>query len=218
MIDHAAVFLALRAQVLTLSVCTTGSATLTATATGYARGTGSFVTDGFVIGQEVTPAGFTQTTPGIVTAVTATALTIMGGRTAETPAGACTLSVGLPALRSWENTALTPVANRWFVAEQCLPGPAEQVTLGPQGFIEYLPQYVLTLYGLNNTGISALSKAADAVLALFPPRQSFAYTGGTVAVRADLAPYRGQLRPTPDNGWATITITVPCRVRSPNSI
>ena len=43
MIDHGAVLLACRAHAATLSVATTGSTTLAATATGYTRDAGSFL-------------------------------------------------------------------------------------------------------------------------------------------------------------------------------
>jgi hypothetical protein len=58
---------------------TTGSATLAATATGYSRTTGSFITNGFAVGDEITASGFTTAANNgrsIVTAVTATDLTV----------------------------------------------------------------------------------------------------------------------------------------------
>src|SRR5687768_14914975 len=58
---------------------TTGSTTLEATATGYRRAAGSFVTNGFKIGQQVTASGFaTAANNGrsTIIAVTATDLTV----------------------------------------------------------------------------------------------------------------------------------------------
>lgn len=220
MINHQVALVALRNRALTLSVCTTGALTgvLSATTTGYARSSGSFVTDGFVVGQEVTPTGFAQTDVGIVTAVSALTLTILGGRTAESPAGAASLAVGLPALRAWENLDFTPTASRWFVEEDYLPGPAAQVALGPRGEMELLPTYVLKLYGLTNHSTAALYKAADALLTLFAPRTSLTLsTGDTIIVRTNPAPYRSQLLPGAP-GWAMVALTVPCVVRSANSI
>jgi hypothetical protein len=57
----------------------TGTVSLSATATGYARSAGSFVTDGFAVGQQVTASGFTNPAnngSSVVTTVTATALTV----------------------------------------------------------------------------------------------------------------------------------------------
>jgi hypothetical protein len=76
---------------------TTGSATLSATATGYARTTGSFVTDGFRVGHQVTASGFGNATNNgrsVVTAVTATALTVTktGGTVAEAAAAGRTIT------------------------------------------------------------------------------------------------------------------------------
>jgi uncharacterized protein DUF4397 len=61
---------------------------LSATATGYSRATGSFVTDGYRVGQTITASGFTNAANNgrsVVTAVTATALTVTktGGTVAE---------------------------------------------------------------------------------------------------------------------------------------
>ena len=220
MIDHAAVLLALRGRALTLSVCTTGSVSLSATTTGYARATGSFVADGFAVGMEVTGAGFSTAANNgarVLTAVSALALTC-AGCTTEADAAGKTISVGLPALRAWENVDFTPTAGRWFLEEDYLPGPAEQITLGARGAIESLPQYVLKLYGVAATGPTALYKAADALLTLFAPRAALVLSSGdVVAVRTNPAPYRGQLLPA-ESGWSVIAVTIPCRTRSANTI
>lgn len=71
-------------------VITTGLQSLSATATGYARTSGSFVTNGFVVGMQVNVTGFTNAANNgvsTITAVTATALTVTkaGGTVAEAP-------------------------------------------------------------------------------------------------------------------------------------
>lgn len=56
------------------SPATTGTTTISATATGYSRASGSFLTDGFAVGQTVTASGFVGSGfngKSIVTAVTA---------------------------------------------------------------------------------------------------------------------------------------------------
>ena len=75
---------------------TTGSTSLSATATGYARSAGSFVTNGFVVGQTITASGFTNAANNgrsLVTAVTATSLTVSkpGGTVAEGAASGRTI-------------------------------------------------------------------------------------------------------------------------------
>lgn len=235
MIDHLAAVLALRARALDAFVVSTGLTTekgwpllteagaiivtdcgLSAVAAGYERTTGSFITDGFAVGQEVTPVGFTDTSTGVITSVTALALGIAGGRTAEATSTDKALYVGLPTVRAWENLDLTPTGGAWYIDEDYLPGPVQQITLGALGTVETLPQYVLKLYGLAGVGIRPLYKAADALLDAFPPRLNLTLsTGDQLIVRTNPAPYRGQLL-TVEGGWAVIPITIPLVVRSAN--
>jgi hypothetical protein len=70
------------------TVSTTTLTLLAATATGYARTVGSFVAEGFIVGDTVVADGFTNPQnngPSVVTAVTATALTVtkVGGTVPE---------------------------------------------------------------------------------------------------------------------------------------
>lgn len=58
---------------------TTGSTTLSADPTGYSRSSGSFITNGFVVGQQITASGFTNAANNgrsTITGVTATQLTV----------------------------------------------------------------------------------------------------------------------------------------------
>jgi hypothetical protein len=76
---------------------TTGATSLSATATGYARAAGSFVTNGFRVGQTITASGFTNAANNgraVITAVTATALTVTktGGTVAEAAAANRTIT------------------------------------------------------------------------------------------------------------------------------
>lgn len=237
MFSHLAALLACRGRALTLSVNTTGSTSLSATTTGYARAAGSFVADGFSRGDEIAVSGFATAAnngQGIIKDVTAGAITldsaytvtltpagyVVAARTLVTEAAAAgrTISVGLPALRAFENVALTPVAGKPFVEEDYLPGPANQFTTGPRGWIEVTPQYVLKLYAPPNTGVTALYKAADALLTLFTPGTALTLsTGDVLRVRTDVAPYRGQLLQDAA-GFAVVVITVPLRAESLNTI
>src|SRR4051812_43202806 len=86
MVDHSLLQLALRAKALTLTVATTGSASLSGTATGYARSSGSFITDGFKVGMEITATSglwisgnsITNAAGKVITAVTATDISCEG--------------------------------------------------------------------------------------------------------------------------------------------
>lgn len=217
MIDNLAYQLALRSRALTLSVATTGVVTLSATATGYARTVGSFYTDGFWPGMELVPAGFATNTPRVITGVTALTITVSGAVTAEVAAGGRSLTVGLPSNRAWENVALTPTTGVPYVEEQYLPGPVAQVTLGPLGELEALPQYVLLFHLPSSTGLTVI-RYTDALLRLFAPRTAITLANGDVVrVRSDVGPSVGQLQQS-QPGFAVKPIAIPLRVRTANIV
>src|SRR5690242_4314615 len=100
MIDTLSAQLAFRNRALgTTTFPATGTTTLDATATGYHRSSGSFVTDGFYAGMEITPVGFSVNTVDTIKAVTATDLTTVNGRAVEVSAGSRSISATFPALR-----------------------------------------------------------------------------------------------------------------------
>lgn len=217
MIDEVAMQLAMRAKALTLSVATTGLVSLSATPNGYARVTGSFLTDGFYPGMEVTPAGFATNLPRVITYVTALALTVLGSVTAEGAAGGRSLTVGLPSQRAWENVAFEPTAGVPWVQEQYLPGPSAQVTLGPNGELELTPMYALFVNLPAETGLT-VKRYVNALRVLFAPRTAITLANGDVLrVRSDTGPYAGQLQQS-QPGFAVQPLTIPFRLRTNNAI
>lgn len=221
MIGHLDIQLALRAKLLTLSVVTTGSVTLSATASGYARSSGSFLSDGFAPGMELTPSGFASNPVSVVTDVTALSLTVADPRSAETSASGRTLAVGLPSARAWENKKPSddpPLQSRPFVREEYLPGaPMKQVTLGPFGEVEMQPLYAPQIYVPANSGITAASRYADSIVRLFAPRTAIPVGTDVLRVRTDSGPYRGQLLQS-SPGFAVVPVTIPCWIRTQNTI
>jgi hypothetical protein len=209
-LDNLAILYALQGRLLTLEVTrVAGTPLLEATATGYSRSAGSFVDDGFKVGMEVQPIGFINSEPGLVDGVSALALSVEGGRNAEAAAPGRQLSVGLPAGRAWENVEYRPQERTWYVDEDYLPGPSEYSTLGQAGRTTHWPVYVLTLYGVADTGPEALYKLADAVLRLFRAGTAIPVaTGDVLRVRSEPAPFRGQVLPS-EAGRASITVTIP---------
>jgi hypothetical protein len=204
--------LACRTRLLSLSVCTTGSVTLVATATGYTRAIGSFITDGFRVGMEVTPAGFTANPKAVITAVTAQTMTVDASRAVESGASGRSLTVGLPSGQAWEDVKFTPTARKPFIIEQYLPGPGELITLKPSGSVEYLPQYVVQVVTPDLTGGAASYSYADAVLAHFPVGMTLtAADGATLRVRGQPAPFSSQLIPY-TAGAMVVTVSIPFRV------
>jgi hypothetical protein len=216
-IDHTATHLALRAHAFACVIATTGTMSLAATTTGYTRASGSFLSDGFAVGMEVTPTGFPQTATGVITALTATTMTVKGGRTAATAAGSRALAANLPSRRGFENIAITPVVDEPYVTEEYLPGGGPQKRgLGAYGFLELTPTYVLNLYAPQDKGIGALRKSIDALIAHFAPTTSIAVGSDYALVRADLGPFPTPIRQLED-GWAACSLSVPIRLTTANS-
>ncbi len=213
-----AVHFALRARAVQALVCTTGSTTLAAIATGYTRASGSFVTDQFTVGQEIQPTGFTDTTPRIVSGVSALTLTVEGTVSAESALSGRSLYCGLYALRAWENLAFEPTNGRPFVEEdfqhlttELVAGPAEH------GLIEQQGLYHLKLYGLSNKGSNEIRLMAEAVYARFTPGTFMAVGSDVVRVRGDVGPYTNQIFAR-DDGWSVLTLTIPWSILSTNAI
>jgi len=236
-ISNLAATLALRNRALDLTVCTTGSVTLSVTTTGYARADGgSFVTDGFVVGMEILAAGFTAAGDngnGIITALTATAMAVdaytvtlgptgytVAARTLVTEAAAAarTISVKLPAMRAWENTTFTPVTGKPYLEEDYVPATMTLISAPARnGEVTETGLYVLKVYGLSGKGIAALRKSVDALRLLYAPGTTMTAGAHTVRVRTDVSTQTGQIIPL-DGGWSVLTLTVPWWAMSTNVI
>lgn len=218
MIDHGALKRALRTRLRTLSVCTTGSVTLAATATGYSRASGSFLTDGFRVGMELVPTGFSDSAAKTIRAVSALAITTEPAPTAtNVAASGRTLAVGLPASVAYENVAHTPpdTPAPW-VGEQYLPGPMARITMGPSGLLEVLPLYIVTVYTAIAIDTAALDAYLAALLNHFAPGTPIPLDSGDFfTVRGDPAPFQGQV--LSDGTGARVACTIPLRHRTTNS-
>jgi hypothetical protein len=217
MIDHNAVLLALRAPLLTLSVCTTGSVSLSATSAGYARATGSFLTDGFYVGMEVTPSGFTQTAVGVITALTATLMTIKGGRTVQASGSGRSITAALPSNMGWDNVRVEPVTGEPYGEEDYVPAPGKLLGMSTGGSREETGLYVLRLYAPDSIGTGPFYAIAKAILALYPCGPGPVLTSGDqLFLRDDPAPFAGPVRPDKP-GWAVCTITMFWRLYTSNT-
>lgn len=209
-LDHTALQLAMRSKLLTLSVCTTGSVTLSATATGYARASGSFLTDGFAKGMEITPVGFAANTVDTITGVTALAVTTRNARSVEIAASARSLTVGLPALRLWENTSLIPIPQQPYVEEQYVPGVEILDEDGRKGVLELRPMYSPRVYVPANTDIAAGSRYADAIRRLFALETDLTIVGAASNEKCEvrLPPQSGQRAPDATSAWSCIPVSI----------
>lgn len=227
MLDHAAARLALRNLLLTLSVCTTGSTSLAASAAGgtsgasaFTRTAGSFLTDGFAVGMEVAATGFATSgnnTHTTITDLSALTMTVSATLTDDVAASGRTLAVGLPQTVIYEGIPGAPTAATPYATEQYLPGPVTRRTVGTRSTLEAMPMYVVGLAVPIDTGDLAASSYVNALLTLFAPGTSLTVGSDALVVRGDPAPFAGQLLRT-DDAWMQQTVTVPLRSYTANAI
>ena len=218
MLDLSAATIAMRARAITLSVATTGSTSLSATATGYARASGSFITDGFYAGQEILPSGFPTNTRCVITQVTASLLTIDGGLTVVSAASGRTLLCGLPGLRAWENEQqVTLDAKRPYVTEAFRPATSQVYTYPANtGQMLETGLYVITLYGLPKYGILAIRKYIDGLKALFAPGTTVAVGSNTIRMPTNKGANSSDLMPS--GTWTVCALTIPWEARTANTV
>ena len=124
---------------------------------------------------------------------------------------------GLPTARAWENINYTPTIGTAWVKETYLPGPMFRETVGSSAQLEVRPTYIVEFYSGENIGMDALSLLADTCLELFAPGTEMTAGSDVLRVRGDTAPYRGQVL-TGGDGFASVAVTIPCRIRTTNSI
>jgi hypothetical protein len=215
MLNHDRIRMGCRAHLLTLEVCTTGVTTLAATSTGYTRTSGSFLADGFAIGMQLTPTGFTESTPARITALTALTITVDLPRATQTADSGRSLTVGLPDV-AWENVRYTPTPGRVWMREEYLPGGGSNLTLGTFATLTQLPLYVLHVVCPQFQDATACARYADALLRHFAPTTPLSVSGHTVTVRSDVVPSPSPLQSSGD-GWVEVTVSIPLRVTTSNS-
>jgi len=235
-IDLLAAHLALRGRATGLVIATTGSVTLSATPTGFARAAGSFLDDGFVVGMEIASSGFAQAANngvGVVVGVTDLALavsmfvvsgpagvqTITRPATVVDPAAAGrTITAGFPSFRAWENKPLEPGAGIPYVEEDFVPATHKVLTAPANtGLAEETGLYVLKWYGVPEIGVAALRKSNLALAKLFAPGTNLAAGADVVRMRSDTAVFSGQVLQM-STGWAVLKLTIPWRAYSANVV
>lgn len=226
MIEDDMVQLALRAKLATLLVATTGSISMSTTATGgedgasaFGRAAGNFTADKLRVGMEVLAAGFPAAANGAatITHLTPTIATVNKTLPNAVAAGARSLIVGLPQLVSWENVPFDAQQGRPYFEEQYLPGGSFQKT---NGYLEVTPEYLLNIFVPKGAGISADSKYVNALRVMFAPGTPITLSNGErIIVRRDIAPgKKGRQFPDLLPGFVVAQFVIPLRLHTLNSI
>jgi hypothetical protein len=219
-ISKGAASLAFRARTLTVSVCTTGSTTLSATALGFARASGSFITDGFYPGMEVSSTGFSAANNAakVITGVTAGFLTISGGCAVQSATAGRTIAVGIPSHRAWTNEKFAKVSGFPYFTGVFQPRTSELQTItAAGGAVEETGFYVCTYYALKGYSEVGIWSVMDAVITKFTPGTAITAGSHTIKVRGDTSTQVGDIIPL-DDEWTTLQVKIPWRVPSINAI
>lgn len=227
-LDHTAALVALGNRLLGTTVCTTGSASLSATATGYARTAGSFLDDEFAVGMEITEVtGFSTgannqatTAQGrVITGVTAAAITC-SGCSAESTGSGKTITVGVPFQKSWENVDFRPVVGFPYIDEDYVPGPTFMAGFPYNGSTqEERGMYVVNVYGLAGKDATSILRYARAIRDRFAPGTNIIAGDHTLRVMGRPAgPTIGQVIPLQNGSWAVCPVRVPFYVHTTNAV
>lgn len=216
MIDQVALHLALRGRLLTLVAVTTGAQTLAATSTGYTRASGSFLTDGFAEGMEITPAGFPSNPIDMVVHISTDGKTITtrSAHSAAVASSGRSLAVKVPSRVAWDDVPLQAEAGWPMLAERFEPTSYRGVTMPiSQGQREQRGFYVLTYYGPEGTGATAIRRFTHALIELFDMGTTIAVGSGRVRVTGDPGPTVSGIINS-GTGHARSTVEIPWFARS----
>lgn len=211
---HTAARLALRAKLKTL-VIAASAGSIAAVKTGFTRVSGSFITDGFYPGFEVTQIGFGVNITTLITGVTALAMTTADAPTVAGAAIGQSLASYLPAYRRWgRNLKSDDVpSTRPYIVETYQPAPSVLLGQSVGGTTEMNGLYMVHWFGLPNLGDESLTVPAEAIQALFAhPLQLPLATGQNIRVRGDMLPFSSIVDQDAQQARPICTTTVAIRI------
>lgn len=175
---------ALETHLCALSLATTGSRTdIAATSTGYQRSAGSFLADGFQIGDTIQPTGFAESDPAIVLAASDTVLVVDRAVVAEPAGAAVTLTATVPERRKFEGQPFVKPKDRPWLRAALRPAGAPLVAWGTGGLLRHHGSFLVDLFEPvdSGRGLARIERLAGAVRSQF--KAGSALTHGAVQVR-----------------------------------
>lgn len=173
---------AFRQRLLSVVLADTGAVTLAVAGSTYTRSSGSFLADGFAVGDEVVASGFTTAANNgraVITALSSTVMTVDRALTAEGAAAGRRVVAGLPQGREWEGTEFIPQTGQPWVRERFRPLVSQPRALGAGGTVQHTMTGNLSLFYPARRGTLAVERMAGAVLDLFAPGTALAYGGNS---------------------------------------
>lgn len=143
---EAAIRAALETHLVGTTIAGTGSrGDIGATATGYVRAAGSFLADGFGVGDTVRPSGFADQTLARVLAVSDAVLVVDRDVTPESAGAAVVLDVVLPARRRFEGQPFARPKDQPWLRAALRPQASPLVAFGSGGVIRYQGAFLVEL-------------------------------------------------------------------------
>lgn len=170
--SEAALRAALETHLAETVVATTGPRSdLGATAAGYGRAAGSFVADGFRVGDTVRPVGFADGRQGIVLALSDAVLVVDRAVVAEAAGPQRALEVVFPERRRFEGQPFVRPRDKPWLRASLRPAQAVPVAFGAGGVLRQEGSFVVELFEPADAGrgLARLERLAAAL------RQRFAY-------------------------------------------
>jgi len=206
-IDHN-VRAALRQTAQGVSKATLTAVTVSVVSDGYKRSSGSFITDGYGVGDELYVTGFSNAKNNgvsMIKVVTADKLTVdkEGGLAPQAAGASVTLLVGLPRIRVWDNRKEEPVVGRPFVRDTLHIAESRATSLGPRKRIQHEGVWFLDLFVPPDIGMLAADGLVGALRLAFSPGSELTYTGQRVMLRRFT-----RSNPVPSGKWTQIPLTV----------
>lgn len=168
------------------------------------RTAGSFIEDGFAVGDEVTISGFAAAGNNGKTQITdwsATTMTV--AKALEAESATISMSVCLPESRHWEGFAFQPVLGVPFVDENFLIVSSNVASLGGGGMQRHVMSAVAKLNYPQKIGTRAIELMAGRLCKVFEPGVSLSRDGDVGSV---IRTGRSRLRHDPD--WVSCDIVV----------
>jgi hypothetical protein len=162
-----------RERLLAFVRVTTGIQTnISANGSTITRASGSFLANGFQVGEEVTFSGWlngANNGVGMIESLTASTM-VIADRTfvTEVAGGPVTVEVKVPALRKYENRALKTVVGRPYLVEKLVfPTPTQRQSIGPVARVKVPGVYEIQLFYPPNMGTVPIDSMASGLVLWF---------------------------------------------------